>query len=74
MSSAYYVPSGRLPAQAFVSIDDVQVERDANKEKKSTRPVIAYLRLPGMDAERIINECTTPGACTDENFANIEIE
>ena len=46
----------------FVSIDNVQVERDAKKERKTTRPVIAYLRLPGMDAERIIAECSAPTA------------
>lgn len=48
----------RTEGDPFVSIDNVKVERDAKKEKKTTRPVIAYLRLPGMDAERIIDECT----------------
>ncbi|MDY0963262.1 hypothetical protein [Massilia sp. CFBP9026] len=52
----------RTEGDPFVSIDNVQVERDAKKEKKTTRPVIAYLRLPGMDAERIIDECSAPTA------------
>lgn len=52
----------RTAGEPFVSIDNVKVERDAKKEKKTTRPVIAYLRLPGMDAERIIEECSAPTA------------
>lgn len=52
----------RTGGDPFVSIDNVQVERDAKKEKKSTRPVVAYLRLPGMDADRIIEECSAPTA------------
>jgi len=66
----------RTEGDPFVSIDNVKVERDARKEKKTTRPVIAYLHLPGMDAERIIadpgNE--TLNARLDENFANMEME
>lgn len=56
----------RTGGDPFVSIDNVQVERDARKEKKSTRPVIAYLRLPGMDAERIMEECSAPTATATE--------
>ncbi|GEM_PF-1081128 len=52
----------RTGGDPFVSIDNVKVERDAKKERKTTRPVIAYLRLPGMDAERIIEECSAPTA------------
>ncbi len=52
----------RIGGDPFVSIDNVQVERDAKKERKTTRPVIAYLRLPGMDAEEIIDECSAPAA------------
>jgi hypothetical protein len=46
----------------FVSIDNVKVERDAKKGKKTARPVIAYLRLPGMDADRIVEECSASTA------------
>lgn len=52
----------RTGGDPFVSIDNVKVERDAKKEKKTTRPVIAYLRLPGMDAERIMEACSAPTA------------
>jgi len=52
----------RTEGDPFVSIDNVEVERDAKKEKKTARPVIACLRLPGMDAERIIEECSASTA------------
>ncbi|MGF6271890.1 hypothetical protein ABIB38_000232 [Massilia sp. UYP11] len=56
----------RTAGDPFVSIDNVKVERDAKKEnkeqKKTTRSVIAYLRLPGMDADRIIEACSAASA------------
>jgi len=59
----------RTEGDPFVSIDNVKVERDAKKEKKTVRPVIAYLRLPGMDAERIINECSATETAIDTEQA-----
>ena len=44
----------------FISIDNVEARRDAKKEKTSTRPVLAYLRLPEMDADRLIEYCAVP--------------
>lgn len=44
----------RTAGDPFISIDNVRVERSAKKEKHSARPVIAYLRLPGVHAEQVI--------------------
>ncbi|WP_137172674.1 M48 family metallopeptidase [Massilia sp. HP4] len=59
----------------FISIDNVEVRRDAKKEKTTTRPVLAYLRLPDMDADRLIEYCavstpesmpeSTPGSTSE---------
>ncbi len=59
----------RTEGDPFVSIDNVKIERDAKKEKKTTRPIIAYLRLPGMDAEQIIDECNAAQTTTETEQA-----
>ena len=46
----------------FVSIDNVMIGHDGRQEKKTRHPVIAYLRLPGMDAEWIAARCTAAAA------------
>lgn len=54
----------RGEGDSFVSIDNVQVKRSEKKERKTTRPVIAYLRLPDTDADQLIAHCTPATANT----------
>lgn len=56
----------------FISIDNIEVRQDAKKkDKKTKRPVLAYLRLPAMDADRLIDYCaasipeSTPESTTE---------
>lgn len=44
----------RTAGDPFVSIDNVRVERSAKKDKHGARPVIAYLRLPGVHPDQVI--------------------
>lgn len=46
----------------FISIDNVSIEPSANKEKKSTRAVVTYLRSPNMDADGLIAHCLPAAA------------
>jgi len=52
----------RSATDPFISIDNVSIERSANKEKKSTRAVVTYLRLPNMDADGLIAHCLPAAA------------
>lgn len=45
----------RTAGDPFVSIDNVRVERSAKKDKHRARPVIAYLHLPGVHPDQVID-------------------
>lgn len=52
----------RAGPDAFMSIDNVQLDRGGKTEKKRTRSVIQYLRLVGIDADEFLLYCTKPAA------------
>lgn len=49
----------RTAGDPFISIDNVQLERGAKREKRSVRPVIAHLRLAGVHPDQVIGLGTT---------------